>query len=304
MGGAHGGTRGGRGVSRRDLTRLPRVGRTRRAGTRSRRDSHGERVHPGIPPSRTAAAGAAGSRHATSHGAHDWPGGRRGASARRRRCSAAASRGCRHAQHHPRLRRTGVRSSSPAGAPAARGRRLASRGRTAGAAGFPCRVELRPHPRPCAGLGANLHQVRQRTAPPEDAPRHSVTYRLGWRRRPAISHRLGGDGRRSVGTRRRDARRVATVVTQEMYYQSRRIVLYDTREALQFSIREAIGTRDSQADPAGAAFRRRCRERCGGSHRLRSFAAHMSALRMPFRSPRTSWRRLPLRDKAESQLPC
>ncbi|MBA3887980.1 MAG: hypothetical protein H0X67_19970 [Acidobacteria bacterium] len=40
-----------------------------------------------------------------------------------------------------------------------------------------------------------------------------------------------------------------------MYYQNLRIVLYDTREALQFSIREAIGTGDSQADLAEAALR-------------------------------------------------
>lgn len=77
----------------------------------------------------------------------------------------------------------------------------------------------------------------------------------------------GGDGRRFlialavvaagalglvVGTHAESQR----AVTEEMYYyQSLRIVLYDTREALQFSIREAIGARDSQADPAGAALK-------------------------------------------------
>ncbi len=44
------------------------------------------------------------------------------------------------------------------------------------------------------------------------------------------------------------------VVTKELYYQQLRIVLYDTREALQFSIREAIGAENSEFDSAGAAM--------------------------------------------------
>lgn len=94
--------------------------------------------------------------------------------------------------------------------------------------------------------GRHVLRIRRATASPTDS-------NMGDGRRFLIALAAVAAGALGlvVGTHAESQR----VATEEMYYQNLRIVLYDTREALQFSIREAIGTGDSQADLAEAALR-------------------------------------------------